>query len=155
MALAGVLAACSPEPAAAPHPKRPLAESRAIELIAKAVSDERLTPTTGRAIVMPRDRTLRTDVGVQGKQLAIAFITADERTQLGSAIPAYDVGSTALSLVRDPSNTDTRILILHDLAYMTDEQEGDDREVTSVMVEHRLQRDVKDFLAAASRQGWP
>ncbi len=150
-----LLHGCATEPAKSPHPQRPLAESRAVELIARAVSDERLTPTTGRLVSLPRERALQVDVAVAGRQLAIAFVTAPERTALGSAIPAHDVGSNALSLVRDPNHPDTRILILHDLGYMTDEQEGEEREVTSVMVERRLQRDVKDFLATARRQGWP
>jgi hypothetical protein len=46
-------------------------------------------------------------------------------------------------------------LVLHDTNYATDEQAGNDRDVSSVIVEQRLQRDVRDFLAEAKRHSWP
>jgi hypothetical protein len=153
--VAGNALACASEPAKAPHAERPLDEAIARQLIAEAVRSEGATPTGGRLISLPRDKHLLADIGVSGHKLAIAFVTASERQTLGASVPAYDVGSTALQLVRDANDHDARILILHDLSYVTDEQTGDEREVSSVAVSNRLQRDVRDFLAEAKKQGWP
>jgi hypothetical protein len=148
-------AACAAPPAKSPNETRPLDEGRARELIANAIATDGATATGPRLVSLPRDKQLLVDIGVSGKRHAIAFITGTERGELGSSVPAHDVGSTALQLVRDTKDRDTRILILHDLAYMTDEQAGEQRAVSSVVVERRLQRDVLDFLAEARRQSWP
>jgi hypothetical protein len=150
-----LFAACGGRPAEAPHEARPLEQALARELIRQAVRDEGATPTAELPIALPRDKQLQADVGVAGKKLAIAFVTGQERQMLGASVPAYDVGSAALQLVRDAADHDLRVLVLHDLGYMTDEQSGEEREVSSVVVKNRLQRDVRDFLAEARKRGWP
>lgn len=150
-----VICGCAGPPAEAPHPAQPLEQSLAREVIREAVLAEGATPTAELAIALPRDMQLQADVGIAGKKLAIAFVTGQERQVLGTSVPAYDVGSSALQLVRDSGDPDLRVLVLHDLGYMTDEQTGDEREVSSVAVKNRLQRDVRDFLAEARKRGWP
>ncbi len=150
-----LLLACGEQPARAPHPTRPLGEARARALIAQVIQEQGDSPAAGRRIALPKARELQVDVTVAGHMYGIAFITAEERPRLGTGVPAPDVGSNALQLVRDVTNHQARILVLHDTNYMTDEQAGDDRDVSSVVVEHRLQRDVRDFLAEAKRQNWP
>ena len=124
-------------------------------MIRDAIRAEGATPSAETAIALPRDVQLQADVSVAGRKLAIAFITGSERQLLGSGVPAHDVGSDALQLVRDSEDPEVRVLVLHDLGYMTDEQRGDEREVSSVTVRNRLQRDVRDFLAEARKRGWP
>jgi hypothetical protein len=132
-----------------------LDQSEAIGLIASAIAAEGETPAGARPIALPRNQRLMADVTVKGHKFAIAYVTIDERRQLGKSVPAHDVGSNALQLVRDVNDRETRVLVLHDLNYMTDEQAGEEREVSSVVVERRLERDVRDFIAEARRQQWP
>jgi hypothetical protein len=132
-----------------------LDQALARELIRDAIRAEGALPSAQLAVALPRSHQLTADVGIEGHKLAVAFVTGSERQELGSSVPAYDVGSNALQLVRDSGDPDVRVLVLHDLGYMTDEQTGEDREVSSVVVKHRLQRDVRDFLAEARKRGWP
>lgn len=143
--------ACGGPPAQTAHLGWSLEQARVIRLAAAALHEERVSPGAARSVEPPRGRQLDIDLGVRGKQLGIAFITGDERAKLGPAVPAHDVGSTAPLLVRAQA---MRILVLHDLANKTDEQHGGERAVSSVVVERRLQRDVKDFVVQARRQGW-
>lgn len=147
--------ACSSPPPKQPNATRPLDQAEAIGHIAAAIRQEGESPAGARPIALPRGQQLIADVTLSGKRFAIAYVTVDERRQLGKSVPPHDVGSNALQLVRDVNNRDTRVLVLHDLNYMTDEQSGEEREVSSVVVERRLERDVRDFVVEARRQGWP
>jgi hypothetical protein len=151
----GLCGACGSAPAAAPRVVTPLDESTARQWIAEAVGAEGEVPTGQRAVKLPRNKQLLADIGVSGHKLAIAFVIESERRELGSSVPAHDVGSAALALVRDAEDPATRVLVLHDLGYTTDEQAGEERDVSSTVVKQRLQRDVRDFLAEARRRGWP
>ncbi len=153
--LALVLPGCSSRPPKQPNATRPLDQVEAIGHIAAAIREEGETAAGARPIALPRAQQLMADVTVSGRRFAIAYVTVDERRTLGNNVPPHDVGSNALQLVRDVNDRETRVLVLHDLNYMTDEQSGDEREVSSVVVERRLQRDVRDFVAEARRQGWP
>ncbi len=151
---AAVLSACGSGPAKAPNPTQPLDELRARELIARAVRDENAQAETGRTISVGQGKTLSVDIGVVGKKHGIAYVTESERQELGNLIPPHDVGSTALRVVRDTQDQDTVILLLHDRAYMLDDAIGTEHEVTGIMAERKLQRDVRDFLVQARAKQW-
>ncbi|MEN9577816.1 MAG: hypothetical protein RJA70_825 [Pseudomonadota bacterium] len=149
-----LLSSCGTRPASSPNPTQPLDERRARDLIARALRDEAAEPELGRSISVGRGLSLAVDIGVAGKTLGIAYVTESERANLGALIPAHDVGSQALRVVRDQEDSETVILLLHDTAYLADDQAGSDHEVTGVMAARKLQRDVKDFLVQARAQRW-
>ena len=132
-----------------------MSEAIARAWIGEVIGESGATPTAPQAITISRGKRLQADVGLSGARYAIAYVVAGERRELGGSVPPYDVGNSALVLVRGSEDPNVRVLILHDLAYQTDEQAGGDRELSSVVVKQRLQRDVRDFLAEAKRRGWP
>jgi hypothetical protein len=95
------------------------------------------------------------DVGVAGRKYGVAYVSGSERSALGDAIPAHDVGSASLRVLRDIKDRELAILLLHDLGYVADEQLGTDRETTTFAAELKLGRDVKDFLTKARGETWP
>lgn len=154
-ACALLVSACGAGPAKAPNPTEPLDELRARELIISALRDEKEQGELGRTLSVGQGKSLAVDVGVAGKKQGIAYVTESERLDLGSLIPPYDIGNNALRVVRDLVDPDTVVLLLHDTAYLADDQVGTDREVTGVMAERKLQRDVRDFLVQARAKQWP
>jgi hypothetical protein len=155
-ALALVFAfACGSGEANAPRPQQPLPETRAREVIAQAVHDSGARPRAQYTIMVRGGRQLSVDVGVAGHKYGVAYVTGSERSALGDAVPAYDVGSASLQVVRDIQDRESAVLLLHDLGYMADEQLGTERESTSLAAELKLSRDVKDFLAKAQGEKWP
>lgn len=151
----GVVVACSSGGAQSPAPKEPLPERRAREVIAQAIHESGARPQGKSLIVVKGGKRLEVDVGVVGRGYGVAYVSGSERNALGDSIPAYDVGSSSLHLLRDLDQPDKVILVLHDLAYVADEQLGTDREKTGIAAELKLRRDVKDFLAKARGESWP
>lgn len=149
------LGACGPGEANTPRPEQPLPETRAREVIAQAVQDSGARPSGQYTITVKRGLKLQADVGVVDHKYGIAYVSGSERAALGDAIPAHDVGSASLMVVRDIADRQSAVLLLHDLAYVADEQLGTERESSSLAAELKLARDVKDFLAKARGEGWP
>jgi hypothetical protein len=153
--LACVAFACSSQGPASPSPRQPLPESRAREVIAQAIHESGARPQSRFYITVKRGKQLEVDVGVVGHRYGVTYVTGSERETLGDAIPAYDVGSSSLRLLRDLKQRDMAVLLLHDLGYVADEELGADRERTAIAAELKLARDVKDFLAKAQGENWP
>lgn len=147
--------ACSPGEADAPRPRQPLTEARAREVIARAVEESGARPRGQYVITVKGGRLLTVDIGVEGRKYGIAYVSGSERSELGDAVPAHDVGSASLFVLRDIKDRESAVLLVHDLGYMADEQLGTDREKTSFTAELKLGRDVKDFLAKAQGENWP
>lgn len=147
--------ACVSEEARAPAPRQPIPETRAREVIARAVHESGARPRAQYTVQVKGGRRLEVDVGVVAHKYGVAYVSASERATLGDAIPAYDVGSAALFVVRDILDRENAVLLLHDLGYVADEQLGSERERTALAAELKLARDVKDFLAKARGEKWP
>jgi hypothetical protein len=150
-----LVAACSSQGVESPSPRQPLAETRAREVIAQAVHDSGARPRGRYTIKVKGGRELEVDIGVAQKKYGVAYVSGTERSLLGDAIPAHDVGSASLVILRDIGDRENAVLLLHDLGYVADEQLGTDREKTGFAAELKLARDVKDFLAKARGESWP
>jgi hypothetical protein len=155
--LSASVLACSSPPPRAPNPTRPLDERRAVEIILQAFHDERDPPVHGQPVPLAPGKALEVDVSSQGKKYGVAYVTSNERVTLGGALPPRDPGmGDALQLVSGIGDQgDARILILHDVDYVYDDQVGEEHEETTVTAELKLRRDVRDFLVRAHAEKWP
>jgi len=154
--LAAILVACGGPPPRTANPTRPLDERRAVEIIIRAFHDERDRPIPGRKVALAEGKMLEVDVGSEGHKYGVAYVTANERMALGSALPPRDPAmGDALQLVRGETETDARILILHDTEYLYDDQVGTEHEASTITAERKLARDVQDFLVRAHAEKWP
>lgn len=154
--LLGALGCGSPPPRA-PNPTRPLDERRAVEIILNAFSGEHDHGVRGRTIKLPTGKPLEVDVSGSGKKYGVAYLTAQERHELGTAVPLPEPGmEDALHLVRGTGeDADAKILVLHDTNYLYDDQVGEEHEATVLTAERKLERDVRDFVVRAHAEQWP
>ncbi len=150
-------AGCSGPPPRAANPTRPLDERRAVEVIIEAFHDERDRPTPGPLITLAPSKKLKIDVAAQGKKYGVAYVTGQERMDLGDALPARDPSmGDALQLVSGLGNDgDARVLVVHDTDYLYDDHVGEGHEETTLTAELKLRRDVRDFLVRAHTEKWP
>jgi hypothetical protein len=157
LAVAAGLAACGGAPPRAPNPTRPLDERRAVEVIIQAFHDQQDRPVPGQPVTLAPSRKLQVDVSAQGKKYGVAYVTAQERTELGDALPARDPNmGDALQLVSGlGTDGDARVLVIHDTDYLYDDHVGEEHEDTTVTAELKLRRDVRDFLVRAHAERWP
>jgi len=157
LGLACVLAACGGPPPRAPNPTRPLDERRAIELIIQAFREERDRPVPGTSIALTESKQIKVDVAAAERKYGVAYVTAAERLELGSALPDKDPSmGDALQLVSGLGNDgDARVLVLRDSDYQYDDHVGDEHEQPSLTAELKLKRDVHDFLVRAHVEKWP
>jgi hypothetical protein len=147
------LPACSSGEARAPNPTRPLTERRAIEVIRKAMRDDRLEPAPGRNVQLsPSGKTMHIDVGVRDHEFGVAYITQEDAHVLGDAIPPPNRKDERLRIVRAGSDGETRIVVLYQDNYLYDDLAGEAHEQTSIAVESQLTRDVQDFITHARTQ---
>ncbi len=155
--LAAGLGACGGAPPRAPNPTRPLDERRAVEIIIQAFHDQRDRPVPGHAVQLAPSRQLEVDVVAQGRKYGVAYVTARERSELGSALPPRDPAmGDALQLVSGlGSDGDARVLVVHDSDYLYDDHVGEEHEDTTMTAELKLRRDVRDFLVRAHAERWP
>jgi len=150
------IAGCGGPPAKAANPTRSLDERRAVQVIAQAFHDEHDAPVPGQGIVIADGKTLEVDVMSDGHKYGVAYLTANERQALGSALPPRpaEMGD-ALQLVHGQGDdADAKILLLHDTDYMYDDQVGTAHEETTITAERKLARDVRDFLVRAHSERW-
>jgi hypothetical protein len=158
VALGGALAlvattACSGPDVRAPNPTRPLDERRAIEVIRRAMRGEGVDAIEGRDVkIQPSGKTLHVDVGVQGREYGIAYITQDDMHELKDAIPPPNKKDERLRILRAGDDGETRIVVLYQDNYLYDDLVGEGHEQTTIQVEGQLTRDVQDFLVHAKTQ---
>lgn len=158
LSVGGLLAlACGGPPPRAPNPTRPLDERRAVEIIRGAFRAEGDRGALGGRIQLPGGKELEVDVGAAGHQYGVAYVTSEERRELGDAIPVPEPGmEDALRLVRGAGDhAGTKVLVLHDTSYLYDDQVGTDHEATVLTAERKLDRDVRDFVVRAHAEKWP
>ena len=157
LGLACVLTACGGPPPRAPNPTRPLDERRAIELIIQAFREEHDRPIPGHDVPLTESKQIHVDVGTSDRKYGVAFVTAAERLELGTALPEKDPAmGDALQLVSGLGDDgDARVLVLRDSDYMYDDHVGDEHEQPSLTAELKLKRDVHDFIVRAHVEKWP
>lgn len=149
-------AGCGGPDAKAPNPTRPLDERRAVEIIIRGFHEEDDHPVPGRKVAIAEGKELEVDVGSDRRKYGVAYVTDNERQVLGNAIPAPNPQSDQLHLVRGlDDESESRILVLHDVDYKYDDQVGTEHEQTTITAELKLKRDVRDFLVRAHAEQWP
>jgi hypothetical protein len=139
---------CEPGEAKAPNPTRPLAESRAVEVIRRAMRNEHADPAPGRDEPLA-GKSIHLDVGVAGHSYGVAYISQEDATALAGAIPPPNKKDEKLKLVHAGSDGETRIVLLFEQNYLYDDQAGDVHEQTTITAEGSLARDVQDFITYA------
>lgn len=153
-ATASLAAACSHGPAKAPPPQRPLSEHRALQLISKTVREYDRSPVKGGFIEVAEGKHLQVDIGI-GK-LGVAYLTSAERRELAEAMPILKQRRRTSLFIHNGREGDLyiKVLVLTAEDYAFDEYRGTDRTVSSIAAEHRLKRDVRDFVVQARSRGW-
>ncbi|MEP7052287.1 MAG: hypothetical protein ABJB12_18115 [Pseudomonadota bacterium] len=159
LALAAALLslACGGPPPRTVNPTRPLDERRAIQLLIEAFRDEKDHPVQGHDLVLSETQSLHVDVNAQDHKYGVAYVTAQERMDLGNTLPARDPAmGDALQLVSGlGADEDARVLVLQDVDYAFDDHLGEAHEASSLTAELKLKRDVHDFLVRAHVEKWP
>jgi len=151
------LVGCSGPPPRAPNPTRPLDERRAVEVIVQAFREEKDHPVPGSSVTLSESKRINVDVTARDRKYGVAYVTAAERVELGSALPEKDPAmGDALQLVSGlGEDGDARVLVLRDTDYQYDDHVGDEHEQPSVTAELKLKRDVHDFIVRAHSEKWP
>jgi hypothetical protein len=128
-----------------------------VEIVLSAFRAEHDRGVTGRTVRLPAGKMLEVDVTASGHKYGVAYVTANERHALGTAVPTPQPGmEDALHLVRGAGDDgDAKILVLHDTNYLYDDQVGEEHEATIVTAENKLERDVRDFVVRAHAEKWP
>jgi hypothetical protein len=147
-----LLDACGGEPPRRPNIMHPVDERRAFELIARVYKEAGLSVERGR-LEMVNGRSLTVDEAAAGHKYGIAYLSHEQQTALGDAIPKGDPNADALVVV--DSDSGDRILVLSERDYMTDDLEGEAHSSTTIAAEAKIQRDARDFLLKAVRDKWP
>jgi hypothetical protein len=111
----------------------------------------------GGDVALSETRKLHVDVNAQDRKYGVAYVTAQERLDLGSALPPRDPSMRdALQLVSGlGQDGDARVLVLEDSEYLYDDNVGEAHEESGLTAELKLKRDVHDFLVRAHSEKWP
>lgn len=152
LALGAALAGCGGPEVRAPNPTRPLDERRAIEVIRRAIAQEGAQPASGREVELVSGKPIRIDVGVQGREYGVVYVTDEDAAALGSAIPPANKQDEKLRLARAGEDGEVRIVLLYMNNYRYDDLVGESHEQTTITAERLLTRDVQDFITHARTQ---
>lgn len=148
------LAGCSGEGAQAPNPTRPLDERRAIEVIRRAITQAGEQPGPAREVALTTGKPIRVDVGVEGHEYGIVYVTEADAAELGAAIPKPGAGDK-LQIARGGPDGSTRMVLLFQQSYLYDDHVGEAHEQTVITSEGKLARDVRDFVTHARTNKLP
>jgi hypothetical protein len=144
--------ACETGEARAPNPTKPLDERRAIEVIRRAISLENAKPAPGREVKLMDGKPLMIDVGVEGFEYGVAYITSEDAEKAGASIPSKNGQDEKLRLARAGEDGEVRIVLLYQDNYRFDDLVGESHEQTTITAERLLTRDVQDFIVHAKTQ---
>jgi hypothetical protein len=148
-----LLAGCGGPDVRAPNPTRALDERRAIEVIRRAVGlVEGGRPVPGRDVDLVNGRTIRIDVGIEGHEYGIAYVTDEDSQALGTAIPPPNKQDEKLRIMRAGPDGEVRVVLLYQNNYRYDDLVGESHEQTTITAERELTRDVQDFVTYARTQ---
>lgn len=128
-----------------------------MKVIVDAFRKQNDRPVPGEHLELSGGKRLQIDVASEGRKYGVAYITPQERFELGGALPPRDPRmGDALQLVRGfGEDSEARILVLHDTEYLYDDHVGEEHESTTITAENKLERDVRDFLVRAQAEHWP
>ncbi|EYF08566.1 hypothetical protein [Chondromyces apiculatus] len=141
---------CGPPPARAPNAVRLLDERRAIEVIRRAMTQEGTQPAPAREVkLLSTGAMVQVDVGVQGHDYGVVYVTQEDADKLGVAIPPANRQEEKLRLVRAGEDGETRLVLLYQTNYRYDDLVGEEHEQTTITAERQLTRDVQDFVTHA------
>lgn len=143
---------CGAAEARTPNPTRPLDERRAIEVIQRAMAGEGARPGPGRDVELAAGKPLHIDVGVDGHEFGVAYITTSDLDKAGSSIPPPNKKDERLRLVRAGKDGEVHIVLLYQDNYVFDDLVGEGHEQTTITAERSLTRDVQDFITHARSQ---
>ncbi len=150
LVLGAQVVGCGPPEAKAPNPTRTLDERRAIEVIRRAIAQEGVQPGPGREVQLSSTgKPVLIDVGVQGHEYGVVYVTDEDAQKLGEAIPPPNRPDEKLRLVRAGADGETRLVLLYQTNYRYDDLVGETHEQTTITAERQLTRDVQDFITHA------
>jgi hypothetical protein len=150
-----VSAGCENEPPRRPNLMHPVHERRAVEILGETFHREGVDVVVDQMVTIGK-KPLRVDVAAAGHRFGIAYVTHEDATELGDAIPKYDPDSDALVVVDAIDKGGVwHVLLLYDRAYLSDDLEGEAHSATSIAAERKIDRDGKDFLVKAQHEQWP
>jgi hypothetical protein len=154
--LVAVLDCATPE-AKAPNPTHPLDEPRALTVIAQAYKDAGAAAVDGRVMRLATGRTLRVDVGTEGRRYGVAYLTDADRAALNPKddLPPHLPGGDLPVVQGAGPDLGAVILVLFAEDYQYDDFVGTGREASGIAAERKLARDVRDFLAQAKLRQLP
>ena len=154
--LAAFVSGCEPPPVKAPNPTRTLDERRAIEIIRRAIQAEGMAPAPARDETLSESgKVIRVDVSIDGKKFGIVYVSDEDKSALGDAIPAPNQKNEALKLKSIGEGDDkVRLVLLYQTNYRYDDLVGEGHEQTTITSEKALERDVRDFVTHARSKGF-
>ena len=145
----------TPEPKP-PNATQPLDERRAIGIITQVYKEAGATASAGRPVRLATGRSLRVDVGTEGRRYGIAYLTGADRALLDEKdLPPHAPGGDLPVVQGAGPDGDAVILVLFAEDYQDDDFRGTEREATGIAAERKLARDVRDFLAQARLRKLP
>lgn len=146
---------CGGGGAKAPNPTRPIDESRAVEIIRRALEAEGIVAAAPRMVQLRTGEQMRVDVGVEGHTYGVSYITEPEARGLGAAIPPRNLPDERLHVALAGSGLTARIVLLYEQNYVHDDLMGEEHEKTAIAAERQLERDVRDFITHAKSESYP
>jgi hypothetical protein len=151
------VAGCGTPDPKPPTPTQPLDERRALSVIAQAYKDAGATPSAGRPVRLITGRSLRVDIGTEGRRYGIAYLTGADRALLDEKadLPPHAPGGDLPVVQGSGADFGSVILVLFAEDYQYDDFLGTDRNATGIAAERKLARDVRDFLAQARLRKLP
>ncbi len=155
--LLGAIVGCGTPEAKAPHPTQPLDERRALAVIAQAYTGTGAVATDGRTIRLATGRSIRVDVGTEGRRYGVAYLTAADLAALDrkADLPPHLPGGDLPVVQGTGTDVDAVVLVLFAEDYPYDDFVGTEREASGIAAERKLARDVRDFLAQAKLRKLP
>lgn len=156
LAAATSLAGCGGQVVKAPTPKRPIDEGRALNIIAEVLRQEGLQAAPGQPVTLNSGKSLHIDVLIDGK-IGIAYLTPREVEKLGSdplSKRPKNVGDDLIVRTGVLGQDAIHYVVLYASDYVYDDNIGTEHEATIITAENKLQRDARDFVVIARKQGW-
>jgi hypothetical protein len=151
--LAAVLSSCAAPEAKHPNPTHPIAEGRAIAIIARAFQDNGTPAAEGRDIRLANGTSIHMDVAAAGQTFGVAYLTRLDLSLVDpkADLPAHPSGTDFWITQGAGPDAAMVVLLLDETDYQYDDLVGTQHEATSIAAENRLLRDVRDFLVAVAR----
>ena len=149
----GWLAGCGPRGVEQAIEERPLDQATALQTIQEAMSSRDVPSTTFVQVTLPDGRPWTVDVAGTNLPIAVEFLTAQDRDQIGTAVPIQATPDETPHLVMVQRSGTGESLFLrvftdqHFLFQPNPPPDMPEAPYTIREVQARLRRDVADFVA--------